>query len=99
MQVATPSVSEQATQAKGKLLEKLAHQLAENHKIADGPDHKALLLEYLPGWRQTLHDTHQSFGTGPSKSLAYSRAGEWMLDNYYIVEQTLRQIEEDLPPS
>ncbi len=99
MQVASPNVSEQATQAKGRLLEKLAHQLAENHTIANGPEHKALLLAYLPGWRQALHDAHQSFGTAPSKGLAYSRAGEWMLDNYYVVEQTLRQIEEDLPPS
>ena len=28
---------------------------------------------------------------------AFSRAGEWMLDNFYIVEQTFRQIEEGLP--
>ena len=34
-----------------------------------------------------------------SKDLAFSRAGEWMLDNFYVVEQTLHQIEEDLPES
>ncbi len=34
-----------------------------------------------------------------SKDLAFSRASEWMLDNFYVVEQTLHQIEEDLPES
>ena len=32
-------------------------------------------------------------------SLPVSRAGEWMLDNFYVVKQTFRQIEEDLPAS
>jgi len=29
--------------------------------------------------------------------MAFSRAGEWMLDNFYVVKQTLHQIEVDLP--
>ncbi len=33
------------------------------------------------------------------KDLAFSRAGEWMLDNFYVVKQTFRQIEEGLPAS
>ena len=44
----------------------------------------------------------QLFKSVPAKDLSdllskSSRAGEWMLDNFYIVKQTLRQIEEDLP--
>src|SRR4051812_47134378 len=99
MQVASSSASEQAAQAKERLLEKFAHQLAENHTIANSPETEAMLLAYLPGWKKTLHEAHQSFGTAPSKGLVYSRAGEWMLDNFYVVEQTVRQIEEDMPPS
>jgi len=40
-----------------------------------------------------------NFKSVPSKDLPVSRAGEWMLDNFYIVKQTFRQIDEDLPAS
>ncbi len=29
---------------------------------------------------------------------AVSPAGEWLLDNYYLIEQQLREVREDLPP-
>ncbi len=44
-----------------------------------------------------MRDAYVHFRAESSKDLAFSRAGEWMLDNFYIVEQTIHQIEEDLP--
>ena len=46
-----------------------------------------------------MQDAYTCFRTTPSKDIAFSRAGEWMLDNFYIVEQTLHQIGQDLPQS
>ena len=46
-----------------------------------------------------MQDAYTCFSTTLSKDIAFSRAGEWMLDNYYIVEQALHQIEQDLPQS
>ncbi|NTU55271.1 MAG: hypothetical protein HGA79_03370, partial [Anaerolineales bacterium] len=44
-----------------------------------------------------MHNANTIFKAAPAKDVAVSRAGEWMLDNFYIVKQTIRQIEEDLP--
>ena len=46
-----------------------------------------------------MQDAYQHFRAASLKDPAFSRAGEWMLDNFYIVKQTFRQIEEDLPAS
>ncbi len=33
-----------------------------------------------------------------SPKVPLSRAAEWMLDNFYLVQQSLRQVREDMPP-
>jgi len=58
---------------------------------------KANLLENLKTWELVLGKANAAFKSAPSKSLAISRAGEWMQDNFYVVKQTFRQVEEDLP--
>ena len=91
--------SEQVNPEPGVQLEQLAHQLARNSSVGINPKQKAILLQHLQSWQQTLHNAYMYFRAESSKGLVFSRAGEWMLDNYYVVEQTLHQIEEDLPES
>ena len=57
------------------------------------------MLEHLNVWEQALRNANAIFKAVPSNDLPVSRAGEWMLDNFYVVKQTFRQIEEDLPDS
>ncbi|MDO8755275.1 MAG: hypothetical protein Q7J80_15365, partial [Anaerolineales bacterium] len=57
------------------------------------------LLKDLLSWEQALRSANAIFKAMPAKDLSVSRAGEWMLDNFYVVKQTFRQIEEDLPAS
>jgi cyclic beta-1,2-glucan synthetase len=82
-----------------------AHQLAKTHN-ADDTEVSLLpitnLLENLQSWELALQNANARFKVAPSKNVPdlmskSSRAGEWMLDNFYIVKQTFRQIEEDLP--
>ena len=80
-------------------LELFARQLAEQHPIAKSREQNSLLSIALLRWSNSLHEAYQFFRTSASKELTVFRAGEWMLDNYYIIEQTLREIEKDLPPS
>jgi cyclic beta-1,2-glucan synthetase len=85
-------------------LREFAHRLAETHTIEIFHPKKTDLLEYLQSWEQALVNANAIFKSMPSKDLPdllgkSSRAGEWMLDNFYVVKQTLRQIEEDLPVS
>ena len=81
-------------------LREFAHRLAKTHEIETAKvsrPEETTLLEYLESWGLVLHNAYSIFKTAPSKNGAVSRAGEWMLDNFYIVKQTIRQIEEDLP--
>ena len=57
------------------------------------------LLEQLQDWEQALRNANAIFKTTASKDLPVTRAGEWMLDNFYIIKQTFRQIGEGLPAS
>jgi cyclic beta-1,2-glucan synthetase len=82
----------------GVQLEQFAHHLAENHTgVAERHQQRALLINSLPSWKQTLQDAYQHFRATSLKDPVFSRASEWMLDNFYVIEQTFRQIEEDLP--
>jgi cyclic beta-1,2-glucan synthetase len=78
-------------------VERFAHQLAEHHTLDKNPKQKASLLKHLQNWEETLQSAYLSFRATSSKDVAFSQAGEWMLDNYYVVEQTLHLIEENLP--
>lgn len=80
-------------------LQLLARQLAEHLTVARSPEQNNLLLIHLVRLSESLHETYQFFRTSASKDLTVFRAAEWMLDNFYIVDQTLREIEKDLPPS
>ena len=79
---------------------------AKSHMSTSGRDRvkpsqhqKTDLLERLQGWEEALRHATAIFNAVPSKDLPVSRAGEWMLDNFYVVKQTFHQIEEGLPAS
>ncbi|HRQ22030.1 MAG TPA: hypothetical protein PLF42_01270, partial [Anaerolineales bacterium] len=87
-------------------LKDFAHQLAKKHEAETLPataqisrSPKNDLLDNLKSWEKALWNANVIFNSVPAKDMPVSRAGEWMLDNFYIVKQTLRQIEEDLPLS
>ena len=44
-----------------------------------------------------LEKAHAYFQEASNKDLTLTLASEWVLDNYYIIRQALRQIGEDLP--
>ena len=46
-----------------------------------------------------LEKAHTYFREATNQELTLTLAAEWVLDNYYIIRQALRQIEEDLPVS
>ncbi|MBE3068466.1 MAG: hypothetical protein IMZ73_13740, partial [Chloroflexi bacterium] len=101
-------LSEPANPDADKRLREFAHRLAKTHEGALVPARdtvvifhpkKTTLLEYLPSWELVLRNANAIFKAVPAKDLPVSRAGEWMLDNFYFVKQIFRQIEEDLPAS
>lgn len=58
----------------------------------------------IPGHLLTLHnlwlsEAHRYFRETSLNQASLSYVSEWMLDNYYIIRQSLQQIKEDLPAS
>ena len=79
-------------------LDELARRLAERHIRADlMPRAPATLLQRLDRQSEVLAKAYQYFLELPSGASTQSYAAEWILDNYYQVEQTTRQIREDMP--
>lgn len=107
MQIAPQDISsETAPSIADPRLKEFAYQLAKTHSSAMTTRQLILekqqlpkinLLENLKSWELSLNNANKIFKSVPAKDLAISRAGEWMLDNFYVVKQTLRQIIEDLP--
>ena len=99
MQVTSLGAPEQTIPETGGRLEQLARQLARVFTIEKSIKHKAILLHDLEEWENSLQDAYSVFRGGSSKDKAFLLASEWMLDNFYIVKQTFRQIDEGLPSS
>ena len=56
----------------------------------------------LPGHHLSLYaswlaEAHQHFRKTSQEQVAPNQTSEWVLDNYYIIRQALRQIKQDLP--
>ena len=88
-------------------LRELAHQLAKAQGVTTSHAQGAAatrskgtdLLEYLKSYDLALQNANTLFKSVPANDLPVSHAGEWMLDNFYLVKQSLRLIKEDLPVS
>src|SRR6187399_1067662 len=77
--------------------EKLTANLAE--KLKDARPRKGSFP--IPGRLKVLKDFFQAaynyFESTSKTAAVVSSASDWLLDNFYILEQALRVIEEDLP--
>ena len=80
-------------------LEKLAFELAESHTISHRPRRRPSLLGRLRQGETWLRRAYQHFVQASEAERAVSFAGEWLLDNFYIVQQAIRQVREDMPES
>jgi len=96
-------------------LESLGRSLAEDHSrraqdssrertsssklglSSTGP--AELLSARLPRFASILKEAAGRFQAQTSKAGQLSPAAEWLLDNYHIAVQALREVQQDLPPS
>lgn len=94
-----------ATKA-GQILE-LVGTLAHNYRAVVHSKPGKVPRAMLPGRNLTgsdldlyeswLDDAHQYFRQASQQEVSLTYASEWVLDNYYIIRQSLRQIRKDLP--
>ena len=83
----------------GDRLAKHARNIARKHKLlppkkqrGNGP-----LLGRLDDTRQVLEQIHDRLADAGERGVDISAAGEWLLDNYYIVQEHIREIRTNLP--
>ncbi len=99
--VAAPLVAAPSTEAPDETrfdkLRAWAHAVAAQGEAAPGSGAKPWLLAGLKAQEAVLQRTVVALRAGGSGQEALSQAAEWMLDNFYLAQQSLRQIREDMP--
>jgi cyclic beta-1,2-glucan synthetase len=79
-------------------LEQHAESLAAAQNIAPRPVAVRPLTARLRDNSRVLLDAHRSIARGIAEGGALTPAAEWLVDNYHVVEEQIRQITDDLPP-
>lgn len=90
-----PPVDSQTSDA--DQLEGRAHRLAAGHTVSRRPGSEPALLDRLQEQGEILRDAYEYFVQVSEAQEALSYAAEWLLDNFYVVQQALRQVREDMP--
>lgn len=80
-------------------LEQYAPTLAAEHEVSDGPQRGRQLLPQFEENGRQLTAAYRTLAEAIFLGQAISPAAEWLVDNFHIVEEQLRQIREDLPKS
>ena len=80
-------------------LEQFAAFLAAEHQVSREPQRGRQLLPRLEENGRKLVAAYHSLGRAINNERTISPAAEWLVDNFHIVEEQLREIREDLPKS
>jgi cyclic beta-1,2-glucan synthetase len=80
-------------------LEHYAAALAAEHEVAEKPQRVSLLLPRLEENGRRLVAAYQALAESIREEHVISPAAEWLVDNFHIVEEQVREIREDLPKS
>ena len=82
-------------------LEALARELAITQTVeplrGQTTAARPTLLDPLPKLAARLRAAHRYFVNASEEELALAYASEWLLDNFHVIEQALRQLKQDLP--
>src|SRR6185295_2192959 len=80
-------------------LEQYATMLAAEHQVSDRPQRGRLLLPRFEENGRQLMAAYRVLVKAAFAEQGISPAAEWLVDNFHLVEEQLRQIRQDLPQS
>jgi cyclic beta-1,2-glucan synthetase len=80
-------------------LEQHAGSLAVAQRISANPIARRSLAGRLRNNETMLLAAYRTIAAAVAESRPITPAAEWLLDNYHLVEEQIREIREDLPPS
>jgi cyclic beta-1,2-glucan synthetase len=95
-----PPVASETNDATGSL-QQLARDVARRHEtvLTAAPRIANTFYQRLEKQKSLLRQARTYFRQQAPNQVALSYAAEWLLDNYYLLMRTVRQVEEDLPGS
>ncbi|HEX3141530.1 MAG TPA: carbohydrate-binding protein, partial [Rhizobacter sp.] len=73
--------------------------LGETHRAARGSWRSASFFPRVRSNIRTLREAHHFIGLQASSGYDISPAGEWLLDNFHLIDAQLKEIHEGLPRS
>ena len=79
-------------------LEQHAASLAEAQAIASRPPARRSLNARLSENESVLLKAYRAIAAAVDEGRDITPAAEWLIDNYHLVEEQIRQIHDDLPP-
>jgi cyclic beta-1,2-glucan synthetase len=79
-------------------LEQHAESLAAAQQITAKPMPRRSLAVRLKDNEAVLLEAYRVIGSAAGEGHAVTPAAEWLLDNYHLVEEQIREIRDDLPP-
>ena len=74
-----------------------ARRLAGEHEVSYRSSVKPYLLHRVDQLEAILRDVYDRYMRKARDQKVVSGAGEWLLDNYYSADQSIRQVRENLP--
>ncbi|PZR99890.1 MAG: hypothetical protein DLM69_06930, partial [Candidatus Chloroheliales bacterium] len=74
-----------------------ARRLAATHRLAQGGQRGRPLLRHLSQAAAHLNSVHTALAHDAEAAQATVPAAEWLLDNYYIIEEQIAEVQVDLP--
>ncbi|MGH9887436.1 MAG: glycosyl transferase, partial [bacterium] len=80
-------------------LEQHAESLAIAQRVAKAPRAPASLSRRLADSSRLLRDAYHDIASVIDEGYPITPAAEWLIDNFHIVEEQIREIRDDLPPS
>lgn len=78
--------------------EQHAESLAVSHKLATRPTRRRLLEKSLQENDHLLRDIYRRISKAIDEASELPPAAEWLVDNYFVLEEQIRDIRNDLPP-
>ncbi|MFL5268495.1 MAG: hypothetical protein ACJ8AH_18190 [Stellaceae bacterium] len=79
-------------------LEEHAESLAAAQQVTARPMPRRSLAVRLRDNEAVLLEAYRAIGSASGEGRAVTPAAEWLLDNYHLVEEQIREVRDDLPP-
>ena len=78
-------------------LEKHLEKIAANHNLTKKSSKETYPIPELLRNFEFIKETYNLLNEHVKLGISIHPAGEWLLDNFYIIEETVKQIEKELP--